>query len=472
MRHIHLAGMLLLNAHCTAHNTLPLFTNIPPEIFYRIYHFLPDDHHTLSACTRVSKQWHDVARQCLFSTIVVRGQSQYSEFCELIARHPDMGTFISELEVHPTPSSSPSPGGNAEILNLALFSAIVPKLTSLRRLTFWTTPAFVWEAMSIEFERRPLTSCSVALEKLHFAYTDRDVAQGLPSLYRFLSRFGCIDTLVFEALNPFAGHTSVDISALEKSARIRHLVFEGCAAQAVHVDFFHRIVVPGALHGVTLSIPHYSALDAVTRMHAFFKESGMNVVDLEIRWLRDIPIWPAERKQPEEREYKHTYFSSSRHVRSLTCGDTVDLRSTWKMLGETIKCCHKLQRLRLRAPGTQTLTEGTNGFLATFATFETLFVSVPPTVREVAIRLGTNLTRAGGPTNVPGVQFWDLRALDAIFARAPIYPDLRSVSVEVVPYAGGESWGVLEAIVLSSLPKLRAAGLLQVIEVSQTTCSR
>ncbi|KAM5532763.1 hypothetical protein V8D89_013560 [Ganoderma adspersum] len=441
--------MFHLNAHCAAHNTLPLFTiNIPPEIFYRIYHFLPDDLHTLSACTRVSKQWHDVARQCLFSTIVVRGQSQYSEFCDLVARHPDIGTFISELEIHPTPTSSTSPGGNVETLNLALLSAIIPKLTSLRQLTLWTTPAFVWEATSVEFEVGPLTSCSVALEKLHFAYTDRDVAQSLPCLYHLLSRFGAIDTLVFEALNPFAGHTPIDTSALEKSVRIRHLVFEGCAAQAVHVDFFHRIVVPGALHGVTLSVPHYSALDAVTRMHAFFEESATNVVDLEIRWLRDIPIWPAERRQPEEH-----------------------LHSTWKMLGETIKCCHKLQRLRVRAPGTQTLTEGTNSSLATFATFETLLGSVPPTVRDVAVRLGTNLTRAGGPTNVPGVQFWDLRALDTIFALTRVRPDLRSVSVELIPYAGGESWGVLEAMVLSSLPKLRAAGLLEVLEVSQTTCS-
>ncbi len=276
---------------------------LPPEIFYRIYHFLPDDHHTLSACSRVSKQWYDVARHCLFSSIVVRGQSQYSDFCNLVELRPDIGICITELEFYPTPTSSTSPGGSVETFNLALLSAIVPNLTSLRRLTFWTAPAFAWEAMPIEVEVGPLTSRLTALDKLHFAYTDRDVARSLPLLYRLLSRFSSIDTVVFEALNPFSGHIPMDTSALARSVRIRRLVFEGCAAQAVHVDFFHRIAVPGALQSVTLSIPHYAALDAVTRMHSFFKESAMNVVDLEIRWLRDVPIWPADRTQPEEREY-------------------------------------------------------------------------------------------------------------------------------------------------------------------------
>ncbi|PIL30930.1 hypothetical protein GSI_07099 [Ganoderma sinense ZZ0214-1] len=379
--------------------SLPPFTvAIPPEIFYRIYHFLTDDLATLSACTRVSKQWHGVARQCLFSTIVVRGQPQYSEFCDLVVRHPDIGTCIGELEFHPAPTSSSSPGGSSETLNLALLSTIVPKLTSLRRLTFWSTPAFVWEALLAEFEvGPPVTSRPVSFEKLHFGYTDRDVARSLPSLFRLLSRFGCVDTVVFEALNPFAGHTLMNTSVLAKSVRIRRVIFEGCAAQAVHVDYFHRIVVPGALQSVTLSIPHYSALDAVTRMHAFFKESAMNVVDLEILWLREIPIWPAERTQPEEREYS----SSSRHDRTLTHDDIVDLYNTWKLLSETIRCCNKLQRLRLRAPGTQTLTGGTNGFLATFETFETLFTPAPSTVRDVTVRLGTNLTRTGGPTKSP-----------------------------------------------------------------------
>ncbi|KAI1797537.1 hypothetical protein LXA43DRAFT_980938 [Ganoderma leucocontextum] len=432
--------MIHLDAHRAAHDSLPVFVIvIPPEIFYRVYHFLTDDFHTLSACTRVSKQWHDVARHCLFSSIVVRGQAQYSKFCNLVEHHPGVGTCISQLEIHPGSTSSFA-GDTAETLDLALLSTVVPKLTSLRRLTFWIAPAVTWEAMPVE--ACPPTS-PVALEELHFAYTDRDVAHGLPSLYRLLSRLGSIDTLVFEALNPFSGHTPVDPSALAQSVRIRRLVFKGCAAQAVHVSYFHRVVVPGALQSVALSIPHYLALDAVTRLHAFFKESAANVVDLEIRCLRDIPISPADRTRPEE----HLY-------------------TAWKLLGETIRACSKLQRLRLRAPGTQTLTEGTHGFLATFATFQTILGSVPPTIREVTARLGTNLSRAGRSTHVPGVQFWDLRALDTIFARARVYPELCQVNVEVMPHAGGDPFADLEAMVLSSLPKLRAAGLLQVIEGS------
>ena len=293
--------MFRFSACCAARDSLPVFAIvIPPEVFYRIYHFLPNDLHTLSACTRVSKQWHDVARQCLFSNIAIRGQSQYSQFCDLVERHPDLGTYISYLAIHPTPTSSNYAWGSAETFNLALVSAVISKLTSLRRLTFWTVPTLAWEGVSVETTSQ--TSSLATLEKLHFAYANRDVAGSLPALSHLLSRFASIDAVVFEALNPFSGHTPVDPSVLLRSVRIRRLVFAGCAAQGVPVDYFHRVVVPDALQSVVLSIPHYSALDAVTRIHAFFRASAVNVVDLEIRWLRDIPIWPADRTQPEERE--------------------------------------------------------------------------------------------------------------------------------------------------------------------------
>lgn len=91
---------------------------------------------------------------------------------------------------------------------------------------------------------------------------------------------------------------------------------------------------------------------------------------------------------------------------------------------------------------------------------------MPPTVCEVTLRLGTNSSRAGGYSDtIYGVQFWDLRVLDAIFARPRVYEDLRRLNVEVNPHAGGDLFSDLEAMILSSLPRLWAAGLLQVAEV-------
>ena len=89
---------------------------------------------------------------------------------------------------------------------------------------------------------------------------------------------------------------------------VRRLEFERSAAQAVHVEFFHRTIVPGSLRSVTLSIPHYYVVDAVKRMQVFFRESAANVVDLEVRWVRPIQIWPVDRTQPEERAYEKSFM--------------------------------------------------------------------------------------------------------------------------------------------------------------------
>ncbi|TBU34878.1 hypothetical protein BD311DRAFT_735082 [Dichomitus squalens] len=218
-------------------------------------------------------------------------------------------------------------------------------------------------------------------------------------------------------------------------------MFESDTAHAVHVDFFHRSIVPGSLQTVVISIPHRHALDAVTRMNVFFRESATNVVDLEIRWPKAVAIWPADKTRPED----HLY-------------------ATWKLLGEIIGWCGKLETLRFRAPDTKTSNEEASGFLASFGTFETILAAVPPTIRDVTVQLGYSINV---PANVgawrPGYQCWDLSALDTIFARER-YGALRRVTIEIEQARLLELFGEMEAIIMSSLPKLRAAGVLRVVD--------
>ena len=142
----------------------------------------------------------------------------------------------------------------------------------------------------------------------------------------------------------------------------------------------------------------------------------------------------------------------------------VDLYAAWQLLGEIIGHCHKLETLRFRAPDTQTLTEEANGFLASFGTFETILSAVSPTVREVTVQLGSNInTPASFETWGPGYQFWDLSALDTIFAREK-YGALRRLTVEVALAETVGVFGEMEGMILSALPRLRAAGILCVAD--------
>ncbi|KAI0760211.1 hypothetical protein C8Q74DRAFT_209489 [Fomes fomentarius] len=250
--------------------------DLPTELYDNIFDFLGcNDQQSLSQCTLVCRDWHEVSRAHLFSELdVPRGPDEsFEDLADFLEAHSTIATHVRTLALEPrligiTPQLSLMPTMPADLL--CRLVRAVPHLHSLRLRQLITLPP----------PREPRATGRIFVEHLEYECASKlDDALALLSLFR-------VDHLDFDPILEDGeceeGHWGSTLDAVS-------LCCAPWSQQPVNVlNALKRAVPPDMLK----TFRYFESIEHP--VYAFLRELGRNIVDLNLTLMStdDVLILP------------------------------------------------------------------------------------------------------------------------------------------------------------------------------------